>query len=172
MLYSRSFCACSSTDSSAQRDVVLIGPWQDAVAELGDLEAVLDDDGVLADQIDTADVAVQVDAHHRPVEPRRNLFDMGRLAGAVIARDDDAAVVRETGENGERGGTVEPIVRVDVGHVVVGLRVGRNFHVAVDVEELPDRHLHVGHAGDGGFCTCHCYSVAPERRGAASIAGK
>ena len=47
----------------AERDVVLVGPGQDAVAEFGDLLAVLDDDGVLADQVDAADVAVEVDAH-------------------------------------------------------------------------------------------------------------
>jgi len=43
-----------------ERDVVDIGPGQDAVAEFGDLLAFLDDDGVLADQVDTADVAVEV----------------------------------------------------------------------------------------------------------------
>ena len=76
----------------AERDVVLQRPGQDAVAEFGHLLAVLDDDGVLADQVDAADVAVEVDAHAGPVEPRRHLLDMGRLAGAVIAGDDDAAV--------------------------------------------------------------------------------
>ena len=46
-----------------QRDIVLHRPRQDAVAEFGDLLAVLDHDRVLADEIDTADVAVEVDAH-------------------------------------------------------------------------------------------------------------
>ena len=87
----------------AERDVVLVGPRQDAVAEFGDLLAVLEDDGVLADQVDTADVAVEIDAHAGPVEPRRDLLDMRRLAGAVIAGDDDAAVVGEAGEDRERG---------------------------------------------------------------------
>ena len=131
----------------AQRDVVLVGPRQDAVAEFRDLHAVLDDDGVLADQIDTADVAVEVDAHAGPVEPRRDLLDVGRLAGAVIAGDDDAAVVGEAGEDRQRGLAVEAVIRIDVRHMVVGLGIGRNFHVAVDAEKLPDRHLHVGHAG-------------------------
>ena len=83
----------------AERDVVLVGPRQDAVAELGDLQAVADDDGVLADQVDTADVAVEIDAHARPVEARRHLLDVGRFAGAVVAGDDDAAVVGEAGED-------------------------------------------------------------------------
>ena len=95
----------------AERDVVLVGPRQDAVAELGHLHAVADHDGVLADQVDTADVAVEVDAHARPVEARGDLLDMGRLAGAVIAGDDDAAVVREAGEDRERGRLVEAVVR-------------------------------------------------------------
>ena len=151
----------------AQRDVVLVRPGQDAVTEFGDLLAFLDDDGVLADQVDTADVAVEVDAHARPVEPRRDLLDVGRLAGAVVAGHDDAAVVGEAGQDRQGGRAVEAIVRIDVRHVFVRLRVGGNLHVALDAEKLPDRHLHVGH-GRGGFsCGCHCYSVAPERRGAA-----
>jgi hypothetical protein len=68
-----------------ERDIVLVGPGQDAVAELGDLLAFMDDDRVLADEVDTADMAVEVDAHAGPVEPRRDLLDMGRFAGAVIA---------------------------------------------------------------------------------------
>ncbi len=137
----------------AERDVVLIGPRQNAVAELGHLLAVLDDDGVLADQVDTADVAVEIDAHHGPIEPCRHLLDMGGLAGAVIAGDDDAAVPGEAGENGERGRPVEAIIGIDVGHVLIGLGIGRHFHVAVDAELLADRHLHIRQAGDLFSCS-------------------
>ncbi|KAH2808728.1 hypothetical protein KXV85_005855, partial [Aspergillus fumigatus] len=90
-----------------QRDIVLQRPGQNAVTEFGDLLAVADNDGVLADEVDTADVAVEVDAHAGPVQPRRDLLDMGGFAGAVIAGHHDAAVARETGENGKRGGAVE-----------------------------------------------------------------
>ena len=93
----------ASYSSKHERDVVLQRPGQDAVAELGDLLAVLDDDRVLADQVDAADVAVEIDAHAGPVEARRDLLDMGRLAGAVIAGDHDAAVVGEAGQDRERG---------------------------------------------------------------------
>ena len=86
----------------AERGVGLQRVRQDALAELGDLLAVLDDDGVLADEIDAAHMAVEIDAHARPVEPRRHLLDMRRLAGAVIALDHHAAVVLEAGEDGER----------------------------------------------------------------------
>ena len=154
----------------AERDVVLVGPGQDAVAEFGDLLAVLDDDRVLADQVDTADVAVEVDAHARPVEPRRHLLDMGRLAGAVIAGDDDAAVVGEAGqdrERGRRGRSGSPDRRR------ARARRPRNR------PELPCRCRCRRAAGPtpscrawrrGGrflWCGCHCSSVAPERRGAA-----
>ena len=132
----------------AQRNVVLIGPRQDAVAELGDLHPVADDDGVLADQIDTADVAVEIDAHARPVQSRRHLLDMGRLAGAVIAGDDDAPVLGKTSKDGKRGRLVETIVWIDVRHVLVGIGIGRHLHVAVEAEQLADRYLHVGQASD------------------------
>ena len=118
----------------AERDIVLERPRQNAVAEFGDLLVVLDDDGVLADQIDAADVAVEVDAHAGPVEACRHLLDMGRLAGAVIAGDDDAAVLGEAGEDGERGRAVEPVVRIELRHVLVGLGIGRHFHVTVDAK--------------------------------------
>ena len=141
----------------AERDVVLQRPRQNAVAEFGDLLVVADDDGVLADQVDAADVAVEVDAHAGPIEPGRHLLDMGRLAGAVIAGDDDAAVLGEAGENGKRGRPVEAVIGVEFGHVLVGFRVGRHFHVAIDAELLTDRHLHVGQfvvGSAGDFLGC------------------
>ena len=112
----------------AERDVVLVGPGQDAVAEFGHLQAVAEHDRVLADQVDAADVAVQVDAHARPIEPRRHLLDVGRLAGAVVARNDDAAVVGKARQDRERGAAVEPVVRIEIGDVLVGFRIGRHFH--------------------------------------------
>ena len=131
-----------------QRDVVLQRPRQDAVAEFRDLLAVPDDDGILADQIDTADVAVEIDAHARPVQPGRDLLDMSRLAGAVITGDHDAAVLGEAGEDGKRGGAVEAIVGVDFRHMRVDFGVGWHLEIAVDPENLPDRHLHIGQTGD------------------------
>ena len=58
--------------------------WQNALAELGDLLAILDHDGVFADQIDPADVAVEVDADARPVEPRCHLLDVSGLPGTML----------------------------------------------------------------------------------------
>jgi hypothetical protein len=104
-----------------ERDIVLVGPGQDAVLEFGDLQTVLDDDRILADEIDTADVAVEVDTHARPVEARGDLLDMGRLAGAVIARDHHAAVVSKAGEDGERRLAVEEVIRIQIGYVGAAL---------------------------------------------------
>ena len=50
-----------------QRTGVLQRPGQDALAELRHLLAVLEHDRVLADQVDAADVAVEIDADARPV---------------------------------------------------------------------------------------------------------
>ena len=146
----------------AQRDIVLQRPRQNAVAEFGDLHAVADHDRILADEIDAADMAVEIDAHARPVEPRRHLLDMGRLAGAVIAGDDDPAVPGKAGEDGERGRLVEPVVGIEVRHVLVRLGIGRHFQVAVDAEQLPDRDLHIRQAGFRFGCESHCTSVTPE----------
>src|ERR1700726_4847871 len=96
---------------------------------------------------------------------------MGRLPGAVIARNHDAAVFGKSGENGERGGAVEAVIRIDVRHVRIDLGIGRHLEVAVDTEYLPDRHLHVGQTGGllrfghgGGRHQSSEVSGAPETR--------
>ena len=126
-----------------ERDRVLHRPGQDALAVLGHLLAVAQDDGVLADQVDAADVAVQVDAHARPVQPGRDLLDMGRLAGAVVALDHDTPIEREARQNGERRVGIEHVGRVDLGDVLGALAVGRDLEVRVDAEDLAGRQLGV-----------------------------
>jgi hypothetical protein len=93
-------------------------------------------------------VAVEIDAHAGPVQPRGDLLDMRRLAGAVIARDHHATVLGETGKDRERGGAVEAIIGIDLGNMRIDFGIGRHFEIAVDPEHLSDRHLHVGHTGD------------------------
>ena len=85
----------------------------------------LQDDRVLADQVDPADVAVEVDADAGPVQPRRHLLDVRRLAGAVIALDHDPAVVGEAGQDRQRRVAVELVGRVDVGHILGAPAEGR-----------------------------------------------
>jgi hypothetical protein len=129
---------------------VLQGPGQDALAELGDLLAVLQDDGVLADQVDAADVAVEVDADARPIQPRRHLLDMRRLAGAVIALDHHAAVEGEARADGERRLLVELVGAVDVRHVLGLHRERRHVDVRIDIESLARGHAGVRQIDRGG----------------------
>ena len=82
---------------------------------------------------------------HRPVQPRRDLLDMGRLAGAVIALDHHPAVVARsrrrspawcpdrTHRPGSRSGT-RSSASEKAGHL----------HVAVDAEQLAHLHHPVG----------------------------
>src|SRR2546430_2083902 len=67
------------------------------------------------------------------------------------------------------GRAIEQVVRIDVGDVLVGLGIGRHLHVAVDAEQLPDRHFHVRLSGQLLVCDCHCSSVASERSRPASV---
>ena len=144
---------------------------QDALAELGDLLAVLQHDRVLADEVDAADVAVEVDADAGPVEPGRHLLDVRRLAGAVVALDHHAAVVLEAGEDGERHLPVEHVVVVHVGHVVVRLGVGGHLEVGIDAEQLAHGHFHVRQAGNPGLgLGWHIVSVSGCLAGARRLA--
>ena len=160
----------------AQRGVALQAIGQHAFPELGDLLAVLQDDRVLADQVDAADVAVEIDADAGPVEPGCHLLDVRRLAGAVIALDHHAPVVLEAGQDRQRHFPVEHVVAVDIRHVVAGLGIGRHLEVGVDAEELAHGHLHVRHAGNPGLglgghvvsfpdvvSRCRQVSAAPDR---------
>src|SRR3546814_6957147 len=78
------------------------------------------------DEVDAADMRVEVDADARPFQPRGDLLDMRRLAGAVIALHHDAAVELEAREDGERRVAVEDIGRVEVGYALVGLAERRD----------------------------------------------
>ncbi len=124
-----------------QRHRMLQRPGQDALAEFGDLLVVAQHDRVLADEIDAADMAVQIDADAGPVEARRDLLDMGRFSGAVIAADHHPTVEGEPGEDRERRVAVEAIGIVEIGDVFARLAEGRDFEITVDPEGLPHGYL-------------------------------
>src|SRR5262245_66022748 len=115
-----------------ERDIVLQRPRQNAFAKFGDLLTVFDDDGVFADQIDPADVAVEVDAHARPVEPRSDLLDVRGLAGTMVTGDDDATVLGEACKYGKRRRAGEAVGRIDVRNAPNSLAGRHNFTVRVD----------------------------------------
>ena len=143
-----------------QRRRVLQRPGQQAFAKLGHLYPVSNHDRVFADQVNAADVAVEVDANAGPVEASGHLLDVGRFAGAVIALDHHPAVVREACENGQRGVAVEVIRGVDIRDMVRGLRKRRNLHVGIDAESLADGNLDIRHSviGDSRphLASLHC----------------
>ena len=56
---------------------VLERPWQNPFAEFGHLLAIAQHNRIFTDQIDTADMAVEINPDTGPVQPRRDLFDMG-----------------------------------------------------------------------------------------------
>ena len=111
-------------------------PGQDALVKHRDLLAVDQLDRILADQVDAADVAVQVHPHAGPVQPRRDLLDMGRLAGAVIALDHHPAVIGKARQNRQGRVRVELVGRVDLGHAVGAFGKALDLHVAVKAEDL------------------------------------
>ncbi len=151
-----------------QRHRPLDAPGQHALAELGHLLAVAQHDGVLADQVDPRDVAVEVDPDHRPVQPRGDLLDVGRLAGAVIALDHHPAVVGEAGADRQRGLRVELVGVVEVRHVAVAMREGRHLHVGIDPEGLAHADHLVGRHVEQGVVVG---GVVEDRHNAGSLAG-
>src|ERR1700735_482976 len=125
-------------------------PRQYALAEFGYLLAVLQDDRVLADQVDPADVAIEVDSDAGPVQPRGHLLDVRGLAGAMIALDHDASVVGKASRNRHRGFAVELIGCINVRNVLGTHRKRRNVHVDIDAEGLPGRDLGIRNVDLGG----------------------
>ena len=111
-------------------------PRQDALVEHGDLLAVDQLDRVLANQVDPADMAVQVHAHAGPVQARRDLFDMGGLARPVIALDHDAAVVGKACQDRHRRVGIELVGAVDLGDAIRAVGKALDLHVAVQTEHL------------------------------------
>ena len=134
-------------------------PWQHAFPEFGDLHSVPDDDRVLADEIDSGNVAVQVDAHAGPIEACGDLLDMGGLAGPVIALNQHPAVMGESHKYGERGRRVEAIAFIHRGNVLARCAERGNLQVGVDPEGLSRRNPNIGHAAiqgcSGSAIRCH-----------------
>ena len=119
-----------------QRRRVLQGPRQDTLAEFCNLLAVLKDNGVLADKVNAADVAVQVNADAGPIQPCCYLFYMGRFPGAVIALDHDPPVMGKAGQDGQCGVLVKLIGRVYFRDVFLALAEGGDFDIAINTESL------------------------------------
>ena len=97
---------------------ILQCPGQDAFTEFGYLLAITQHNGVFADQVDTADMAVQIDPDTGPVQARCHLFDMGGFAGAVISLDHHPAVMAKPGQDSQRCIMIKLVGLVDGGHII------------------------------------------------------
>src|SRR3546814_15265429 len=80
-----------------QRDRMLKRPGKKAYLELCYLLSVFQDDGVPADQIDTAVMRIEIDSVAWPVKACRQLFDMRGLAAGAIAIHPDVAHMQPEG---------------------------------------------------------------------------
>ena len=104
--------------------------------KLGNLFAFAQLDGIFADQINAADMAVEVDPHGRPVEMGRHLFNMGGFSCAVITLNHHPAIMGKPGKDGQSGVGVKLIGRVNFRHAVAFFGKAFYHHVAVDAEDL------------------------------------
>jgi hypothetical protein len=121
-----------------------------AFAELCHLQTIAQYDRVASDQVNTADMRVEVDADARPVKPSRNLFDMSGLTRAVVPLHHDAAIERESGEDREGRVRIKHVGFVNIGHAFIDLGKGRNLHVDVDPEHFTHVDLAVRRWHRGG----------------------
>src|SRR3546814_10837263 len=112
-----------------------ISDWSSDVCS-SDLLAFHEDDGVAPDQVDAADMRVQVYADARPAQAGGDLLDMAGLAAAVIALHHHAAVIGEARQDREGGVRIEDIGGVEVGNPLVSLRKGGDLHVDIDAEHF------------------------------------
>ena len=119
-------------------DRALQRPWQDAFAKLGDLRAIFQHDGILADHIDPRHVAVQIDPDHRPIEAGRNLLDMGRLTGAVIPLHHDPAIVFKARQQRDRGLRIKAIGVIDRRNIFRAILETVDDKICVEAEHLTD----------------------------------
>lgn len=65
------------------------------------------------------------------------MFDVGRLACAVVSLNHHAAVVHKARENCQRGVPVEDVVGIEIGNMFVGLGETHHLHVGVETEYVP-----------------------------------
>ena len=135
-----------------QRAGVLHGPRQQAFAELRHLPAVTYDNCIASQQVDAADLAVQIDADARPVQARRHLLDVGRFAGTVIALQKHAPVACKTRKQRDGRVVVEAVARIGLWNMFGGDGECRHLQVRVDAENAAYRNGDIGCACRSGRC--------------------
>ena len=137
-----------------QRYRILQCPRQNAFLKFRHLLAVAQHNGIFADQIDTADMAVQIYAHAWPVQARRHLLDMGRFAGAVIALHHNAAVMGKAGQQRQCRVFVKQIVGVIIGHIFIAFGKSRYLKSVSKPKISRTETVVSGRSGIGPDCGC------------------
>ena len=123
----------------------LDGPGDDSLLELSDLLAVLKDNSVAPHQIQSADMPVQVDTYARPVQPGAHLLNVCGLTRSVESLKQHSPVPGKGRQDGQRYIVVEPVGRVSLRDMVIGLTEGGYLEIRVDVEQVPDRNHMIRH---------------------------
>ena len=80
--------------------------------EFRDLLSVLQDDTIFADEVDTANVAIEIDSDTGPVELCGDLFDVSRFASAVVPLHHDSLIVGEASKDSQRRMRIKAVTRV------------------------------------------------------------
>ena len=111
-------------------------PRQNTFLEFSDLQSVFENDCIASDQIDTADMRVEIHTNARPVEARGDLLDVGRFTRAVITLDHHAAIVRKACKDRECRVRIEYIAFVKLGHMLGRGRKCRHLPVDVDTKRV------------------------------------
>ena len=106
-------------------------------------------------------MAVQVHADHWPVQARRDLFNMGRFPGPVIALDHHPAIELEARQQRHRGLRIETVGFVNRRHIFSALFKAEYDHISVEAEHFTDIDLFRWlHALEGVAIAHHGHTAA------------
>ncbi len=119
-------------------------PRQNTLAKFRNLLAVLKHDGILANQINAADMTVKIDANAGPVEPSGHLLNMRGFTGSVIALHHHAAVVGKARKNGEGGVPVKAVIFIHIRDMISAAAERRHRQILIDAKDLSNAYLDIG----------------------------
>lgn len=119
-------------------------PWEDTFLVFGHLYAFTNDDSVFTDEVNTTNVAIEVDAKTWPIQTSGDLFDMSRFTCTVVSLDEDATIIGKTCEYSECGFGIEVVLGIEGWDVFGGGTKGAYDHFCTDTEGLLDRDVFIG----------------------------
>ena len=116
-------------------------PGKNALAKFGDLFTVFENNRVLTDQINTTDMAIEVNSYQRPIKMRRNLLDMSRLPCTVIALNHQFPAMGEGSQDRDSRIMIKAIRRIDLRHIFCAFFEGRHHHIGIKAKDILNRNL-------------------------------